>query len=151
MRIALQFTAAASAVLLAGGAARAQDVKGADVYRTSCAMCHQDQAQGAAGLAPPLKGSAWDKLAKAPAYVPGVLLAGMHGPITTDEGLFNGVMPTQNRLGDAEIAALAAYLVKEVNGQADAATPSAADVAALRAKPATVAQLRALRKQALGK
>jgi mono/diheme cytochrome c family protein len=75
----------------------------------------------------------------------------MHGPITTDEGAFNGVMPTQNRLSDGEIAALTAYLVKDVNGQATAATASAADVASLRAKPSTVAELRAMRKQALAK
>jgi len=151
MRIALQFIPAACALLVSGGLAQAQDVKGADIYRNSCAMCHQDQAQGAAGVAPPLKGSYWARLARVPAYVPGVLLAGMHGPITTDEGPFNGMMPTQNRLGDAEIAAVAAYLVRDVNGHADAVTASAADVAALRAKPASVAELRALRKQALGK
>jgi mono/diheme cytochrome c family protein len=151
MRIALQFVTVASALLVSGGFVQAQEVKGGDIYRNSCAMCHQDQAQGAAGVAPPLKGNYWAKLAKVPAYVPGVLLAGLHGPITTDEGPFNGVMPTQNRLGDAEIAALAAYLVKDVNGQAGAITASAADVAALRAKPATVAELRALRKQALSK
>jgi mono/diheme cytochrome c family protein len=142
---------ALSAMVLATGHATAQDVKGADIYRNSCAMCHQDQAQGAAGVAPPLKGSYWVKLAKVQAYVPGVLLAGMHGPITTDEGPFNGVMPTQNRLSDGEIAALTAYLVKDVNGQATAATASAADVASLRAKPSTVAELRAMRKQALAK
>jgi mono/diheme cytochrome c family protein len=151
MRFALQFAAASSALLLTTGLAQAQDVKGADIYRNSCAMCHQDQAQGAAGVAPPLKGTYWAKLAKVPGYVPGVLLAGLHGPITTDEGTFNGVMPTQNRLADAEIAALAAYLVKDVNGQAGATTASAADVAALRAKPPTVAELRAVRKQALAK
>ncbi len=141
---------AAIAALLLTGAAHAQSVNGADVYRTACVMCHQDQAQGAAGLAPPLKGGYWSKLAKTAGYVPGVLLAGMHGPISTDEGTFTGVMPTQNRLSDGEIAAVGNYLVQEVNGQKGAAiTP--ADVAKLRAKPATVAELRALRKQALGK
>ena len=151
MRLAIHLLVVTSAFVLAGGVVQAQEVAGADIYRSACAMCHQDQAQGAAGVAPPLKGSYWSKLAKVPAYVPGVLLAGMHGPIMTDDGPFNGVMPTQNRLGDAEIAALAAYLIKDVNGQSDAATVSAADVAALRAKPASVADLRALRKQALGK
>lgn len=140
---------AAASLLLAASAAHAQQVQGAQVYQSSCAMCHQDQAQGAAGLAPALKGSQWDKLAKARSYAPGVLLAGMHGPISTDEGTFNGVMPTQNRLSDEEIAAVSTYLLREVNGQQDAVT--AAEVAALRAKPASVAELRAMRKQALAK
>jgi mono/diheme cytochrome c family protein len=140
------------ALLLAGvSGANAQQADGAGVYKANCAMCHQDQGQGAAGLAPPLKGSYWDKLAKAHVYVPGVLLAGMHGPITTDEGPFTGVMPTQNRLSDGEIAAVSTFLVRELAGQRDAQPVEAAEVARLRAKPATVAELRTLRKQSLAK
>lgn len=150
MRYAVNLTFAALP-LLAGSIAQAQEVKGAEIYRNSCAMCHQAEGQGAAGLAPPLKGSYWAKLVNIPVYVPGVLLAGMHGTITTDEGPFNGVMPTQNRLADAEIAALAAYLAEEISGLAGATTASAAEVAALRAKTPSVAELRALRKQALAK
>ncbi|WP_413671693.1 cytochrome c [Massilia cellulosiltytica] len=132
-------------------AAQAQEVKGADVFRAACAMCHQAEAQGAAGLAPPLKGSYWDKLAKTGTYVPGVLLAGMHGQITTDEGPFNGVMPTQNRLADSEIAALSNYLVQDVNGVKSVPAVTADEVAKLRAKTPSVSELRALRKQALAK
>lgn len=144
-------SAGLAAVLLSGPIAQAQQVKGADVYNTACMMCHQAQAQGAAGLAPPLKGSYWDKLGKLPGYVPGVLLAGMHGPLATDDGQFNGVMPTQNRLSDAEIAAVSNYVVREVNGQAASPAVAAGDVTALRAKPPTVSELRGMRKKALGK
>lgn len=150
MRIPLTMASVLLAAL-AGSAAHAQEVKGADVYRAACAMCHQAEQQGAAGLAPPLKGSYWDKLAKARVYVPGVLLAGMHGPITTDEGPFVGVMPTQNRLSDAEIAAVTNFLVKDVNGQASVPAVEPAEVAQLRAKPAAVAELRTLRKQSVAK
>ena len=135
----------------AAATAQAQQVKGADVYRSSCAMCHQAMGEGAAGLAPPLKGANWSKLAKAPGYLPGVLLAGMHGPLATDDGQFSGVMPTQNRLADGEIAAVSNYVAQELNAQPAAAPVAAADVAALRAKPATVAELRALRKKVLAK
>jgi len=147
-------TAGLAAALLAGPVAQAQQaqqIKGADVYHSACMMCHQAQAQGAAGLAPPLKGSYWGELGKLPGYVPGVLLAGMHGPLATDEGQFNGVMPTQNRLSDAEIAAVSNYVVREVNGQAAAPAVAAGDVAALRAKPPTVSELRGMRKKALAK
>ncbi|MBY0239564.1 MAG: cytochrome c [Burkholderiaceae bacterium] len=139
------------ATLLAGATAQAQQVNGAEIYKSSCAMCHQDQGQGAAGVAPPLKGSHWGKLSRVPGYAPGVLLAGMHGPISTDEGTFNGVMPTQNRLTDGEIAAVANYLVHDLAGHKDAPAATADEVATLRAKPLSVAQWRAVRKQALAK
>ncbi|MES2259352.1 MAG: cytochrome c [Pseudomonadota bacterium] len=148
MRAVLTF---AAALALAAGAAQAQQALGEQVYRSSCAMCHQAEGQGAAGLAPPLKGKQWERLAAAGAYVPGVLLAGMHGPIVTDEGTFVGVMPTQNRLSDDEIAAVSAYLVRDINGRQGAPLATAAEVAAWRARPASVAELRAMRKQALAK
>lgn len=137
------------ALAAAGGSATAQQINGEQVYQSSCAMCHRAQGQGSAGLAPPLKGSQWIRLTGATMYLPGVMLAGMHGALDTDEGRFVGVMPTQNRLSDAEIAAVSSYLVRDINGQAGAAVPSAAEVAALRAKPVTVAELRALRKRTL--
>lgn len=136
--------------LAACGSAQAQDA-GAKVYQANCAMCHQAQAQGSAGLAPPLTGSYWQRLAQARAYVPGVLLAGLHGPLGTDEGPFVGVMPPQNRLSDEDIAAVSGYLVAQLNGQSGLAPVTAAEVAAWRAKPAPVAELRAMRKQALAK
>lgn len=148
MRIATHLSAF---VLFAVGAAAAgaQEIRGADVYRAACVMCHQAQGEGAAGLAPPLKGSYWGKLAATKTYVPGVLLAGIHGPIQTDAGQFMGVMPTQNRLSDAEIAAVSTYLFTDFNGQATVV--EAAEVEKLRAKPLSVTELRALRKQATAK
>lgn len=140
-----------AALLSAATGAGAQQVSGAEIYKSSCAMCHQEQGQGAAGVAPALKGSQWDKLSKVAGYAPGVLLAGMNGQITTDEGPFMGVMPTQNRLSDAEIAAVATYMLHDIAGQQGAPAVTAAEVAALRAKPQSVAELRAVRKKALAK
>jgi mono/diheme cytochrome c family protein len=148
MRVAV-FTALA--LMLLAGSVRADELLGQKVYQSSCAMCHQDQGQGAAGVAPALKGSQWLKLGQQRGYAPGVLLAGMHGAISTDEGMFVGVMPTQNRLSDEEIAAVAGYVVRSLNGQQAGADVTPADVAAWRAKPASVAELRVLRKQALAK
>lgn len=151
MRASVKIAVCVGFAALSAAGAGAQEVKGADVYRTSCAMCHQAQGEGAAGLAPPLKGGYWDQLGKVSSYLPGVLLAGMHGPLTTDAGQFNGVMPTQNRLSDGEIAAVSNYVVQELNGQASAPAVAAADVAGLRAKPPAVSELRTMRKKALAK
>lgn len=145
------YFAAAALLAVSSASISAQEVKGIDIYRANCAMCHQEQGQGAAGVAPPLKGSYWDKLGAVRSYLPGVLLAGLHGPIQTDEGLFNGVMPTQNRLNDAEIAAVSNYLLQQFNGQAPTTAVSAGEVAKLRAKPIAVSALRAMRKEALAK
>lgn len=136
--------------LFSAGAAAADDVPaGEKLFQSSCAMCHQAQAQGMPGLAPPLTGSHWSKLARARNYVPGVLLAGMNGSLALDGATFTGVMPTQNRLGDDEIAALANYLFIGVNGQAGWQPLTAAEVAALRKDNPGVAGLRAMRKGAL--
>lgn len=140
-----------AALCILGSAAHAQEVNGRDVFKAACAMCHQAEAQGAAGVAPPLKGSYWNRLAAIPTYVPGVLLVGLHGPIVTDEGTFNGIMPPQNRLSDREIAAVANFLLQDVNGQSAATAVTVDSVAALRAAPPAVTALRALRKQALAK
>lgn len=122
---------------------------GQQVYQAHCAVCHQADAQGAPGLAPPLQGRHWIKLASARQYVPGVLLAGMHGVLALENGNFNGVMPPQNRLSDEEIAAATNYLFINVNGQEKWPALQASDVAQLRRETPLVAQLRALRKQAL--
>ncbi|WP_338759347.1 cytochrome c [Massilia sp. METH4] len=141
---------AIACLLTAVGPGQAQQVNGAQLYQSSCAMCHQSEGQGAPSLAPPLKGPMMARLVKARAYVPGVLLAGMHGPLITDDGPFNGVMPTQNRLSDDEIAAVSSHLAQDFNGLKEQAAVTAAEVAALRAKLVKVAELRTLRKQTLG-
>jgi mono/diheme cytochrome c family protein len=124
---------------------------GKQVFQNNCAMCHQADAQGTPGLAPPLKGAQWAGLAAVRTYVPGVLLAGMNGQISLDSGNFIGVMPPQNRLSDEEIAAVSNYLVSGINAQADWKPLAASEVAGLRQSTPSVASLRALRKQGLGK
>lgn len=141
---------ALAAGLAAGAmqAALAADL-GETIFQNNCAVCHQPQAQGMAGLAPPLKSGQWAKLAAARSYVPGVLLAGMNGSLPLENGNFIGVMPTQNRLSDDEIAAVSNYLFMSVNGQAGWQPLTAAEVAALRSSTPAVGALRAQRKQAV--
>jgi nitrite reductase (NO-forming) len=124
---------------------------GEKVYMTNCAACHQAQAQGMAGLAPPLRNSHWSKYAGIRTYVPGVLLAGMNGSLAMESGNFVGVMPPQNRLSDDEIAAVSNYLFAEVNQVAGWKSVTAAEVATLRKNTPAVSALKALRKTALGK
>jgi mono/diheme cytochrome c family protein len=122
---------------------------GRALFAANCALCHQAEAQGAAGVAPPLKGAHWSRLAGVRHYVPGVLLVGMHGKLSLEADSFVGVMPAQNRLSDLEVASVTNYLLAGVNGQAGWIGVDASEVAAWRAAPPSVAQLRAARKQAL--
>jgi mono/diheme cytochrome c family protein len=140
--------------LLAGalttGATFAATVEnGEKVFQNNCAACHQAQAQGTPGLAPPLKSGQWNKFVAARNYVPGVLLAGMNGALPIESGNFVGIMPPQNRLSDEDIASVANYLFIGVNGQANWQPLSAEDVAAMRQNTPAVSSLKALRKQAL--
>ena len=136
-------------VIVAGVSNLAAADSGEQVFQSNCAVCHQPQAQGMPGLAPPLKGSRWSKFTGQRAYVPGVLLAGMNGSLPMEGDNFIGVMPTQNRLSDEDIAAVANYLFKTVNGQSDWQALTAAEIADMRKSTPSVSSLRALRKQAL--
>jgi len=140
----------AVALLLCSGATQAME-NGENIFQNNCAVCHQPQAQGMAGLAPPLKSAQWGKYATARRYVPGVLLGGMNGSIALENGNFIGVMPPQNRLSDEEIAAVANYLFVTVNAQPGWKEFKADDIAAMRQNPPAMSALRALRKQVLAK
>lgn len=124
---------------------------GMQVFQNNCAVCHQAEAQGMVGLAPPLKGTQWAKLNAVRQYVPGVLLVGMHGVLNLDDGTFNGVMPPKNALSDEEIAAVSNYLFSAVNAQENWQPIPATDITALRLNPPSVANLRVLRKQVIAK
>lgn len=149
----MHFSGMAALALLmatAGGNAAAAD-SGEKIFQNSCAMCHQAQAQGMPGLAPPLKGSQWSKFAAARTYVPGVLLAGMNGSLPMESGNFVGVMPPQNRLSDDDIASVVNYLFGDVNAVAGWKAISSAEIATLRQATPAVSALKAQRKQALAK
>lgn len=132
--------------ILASGPALAAD--GAALYSEHCAACHQPQGQGAAGLAPPLVSGVLKRAGEGEArgYVALVILNGMSGPLQVEGQLFMSAMPGQSALADADVAALASYVLGTLNGlEVPPITPG--DVASWRAAPTDHAALRALRKE----
>ena len=136
--------ALALAVACLSGPALAAD--GAALYADNCAPCHQAQGQGTAGLAPPLVSGVLKRAGEgeARAYVPQVIIHGMSGPIQVEGQLFMSAMPGHTDLADAEVAAIAAFVLDGLNGLAAQVTE--AEVAAWRAAPLDHGALRTLRK-----
>lgn len=142
--------------LLATGAflPRAADAAGdpgAAIFAEHCVVCHQQDARGAAGVAPSLAGTLARHVnsAEGRRYLAQILVSGMVGPIETEGHRFSGLMPSfAARLGDAEIAATINHVLRAYNGidDAGATTPiSPADVAAARAAQPTPGATRSLR------
>lgn len=126
---------------------RRQLAQGAEVFARSCAGCHQPDGRGLAGLAPPLRDSEW-VLGSVPVLAR-IVLHGVRGPIVVGGTTWSLEMPGQRQLGDAELAAVLAFL-RTSFGHA-ASLPTAADVAAVRAatadrsEPWTAGELDAVR------
>lgn len=120
---------------------------GKAVFGEVCAACHQPGGVGAPGLAPPLVDAAlWKRLgSSAPAYVAGVLVGGLSGSIEAGGERYVGlVMPPQEGFDDATLAAVATYLLKDLNGLPLAVEPSL--IAGTRAAVPSHSALRTLRK-----
>jgi len=93
--------------------ARAEDVpSGEQVFAMSCAVCHYDGS--ASATAPPLAGS--PVLKQSADAVIDIILRGQSGKTLVDGKPFNGVMPAQEYLSDAEIAAVVAYVRSKFGG-----------------------------------
>ena len=124
---------------------------GQRIFKERCVLCHQEDARGAAGVAPSLAGTLVPYLASAEGkrYLSQILISGMIGPIETEGHKFNGMMPSfRADLSDSEIAAIINYVMGTFNGvsDADAATPVAPeDVAAASATNPIATSTRALR------
>src|SRR6202023_997637 len=109
---------------------------GQKIFKERCVLCHQEDAHGAAGVAPSLVGTLVPYLASAEGkrYLAQILISGMIGPIDTEGHKFNGMMPSfRADLSDTEIAAVINYVLGTFNGVSDAGatTPVAPeDVAA---------------------
>lgn len=147
-RRAVTGAALLAAVLLPAAAAAQAD--GAALFAQHCAPCHQPDASGTVGLAPPLKGEHWARLGAERSYLPTVLLHGLSGPIKLGAGqTFVGSMPAFAQLDDATLAALATQL-RRLQGAADDKPYSADEFAALRPLPGGPPQTRQKRAQLLG-
>jgi mono/diheme cytochrome c family protein len=83
----------------------------------------------------------------APTYVAGVLLGGLSGQIVANGEVYAGLaMPSQSSMTDEELAAVANYVLGELNGLE--ARLAASTVAEMRAKPPSHVELQALRQEA---
>ena len=138
--------------LLAGGAMAAPD--GGAVFVQHCAMCHQADASGVAGLAPSLKGEHWTKLGADRSYLPTVILKGLFGPIQLGSGpgsqSFNGNMPGfAQTLDDETIAAVASHVLA-LQGGGKVTVYSADEIKAARQRAGSPGQSRQTRSQLLG-
>lgn len=131
---------------LGAGAQPALD--GAALYAQHCAACHQADGTGTVGLAPALKGAHWAKLGAERAYLPTVLVHGLSGTIKVNGQAFSGSMPGFGaQLDDAALAAIASHVHTLQGGNGGYAS---AEVQAVRGKPGSPPQTRALRAQLVG-
>lgn len=146
-RRALRRAALLAALAPATGLAQADGVA---LFAQHCAACHQADASGTVGLAPPLKGEHWARLGAERSYLPTVLLHGLSGPIKLGAATFVGSMPAFGaQLDDNTLAALATQL-RRLQGAADDKPYSADEFAALRPLPGSPPQTRQKRAQILG-
>ena len=81
--------------------------KGSQVF-AACQGCHQVTGAGLPGAIPPLAGSEWvqggtERIAR-------IVLHGLSGPVGVKGANFNGAMPPQGTMSDAEIAAVLTYV-----------------------------------------
>lgn len=142
LRLAAAFSACLAAL---AGPALAAD--GAELFAGTCAACHGEGGIGFEGLAPPLvDAELWTALGdKAPLYLAGVMAGGLSGKLTVAGVDYVGlVMPPQTEIPDADLAAIGAYVLKDLNKLPTPFDETA--VAAAKAAPPTHKALRAMRK-----
>jgi len=136
--------------VLVSPAVGANDI-GQKIFKERCALCHQEDAHGAAGVAPSLVGTLAPYLASAEGkrYLAQILISGMIGPIETEGHKFSGMMPSfRAELSDSDIAAIINYVLGTFNGVSDtgATAPIAPqDVTAAGASNPIATGTRALR------
>lgn len=124
---------------------------GQKIFKERCSLCHQEDAHGAAGVAPSLVGTLVPYLTSAEGkrYLGQILVSGMIGPIDTEGHQFSGLMPSfRAELSDTDIAAIINYVLGTFNGVSDAGatTPIAPnDVTAAGASNPSATNTRALR------
>lgn len=95
------------------------------LFKQHCAACHQADASGVPGLAPPLTGPHWARLGgDGGRYALHVLWHGLSGRIDVQGQEYRSAMPPMRQLSAADMASLAGYL-RQLNAAvvADAAVP----------------------------
>jgi len=129
----------------------ASEVSGPEVFDNTCIACHQADGAGKPGEFPPLAGN--HDLFLDRGFPAVVVLNGIEGKLDVNGKPFDNVMPPFDFLSDAEVAAVLSY-VRSSWGN-DALRPAGmsdlteSDVASIRAKPMSSAEVLALRQSML--
>jgi mono/diheme cytochrome c family protein len=124
---------------------------GEAIFTENCAMCHQANGEGSAGVAPPLAGmlARFTQTADGKNYLSQILISGMVGPIESKGQKIAGLMPSfADKLSDSDISAVLSYVLGKFNG-VTAAIVQPQDVAAARAKNPSATDTRHLRAKLL--
>lgn len=139
----------AGLALLAAGPLAAQENDGAALYAAHCVACHQADAQGTPGIAPPLAGMLARHVASLAGreYVVRVPLTGMVGSITVNGVRYYSNMPSFASLSDAQVAAILGHVLREFNGIAATDWLGAEFVQAVRRQGGTPNETHKLRTQ----
>jgi mono/diheme cytochrome c family protein len=110
---------------------------GATVFAGRCAVCHGPQAAGIPGSFPSLHEQvvAFAKMPQGRDYLVMVVTTGLMGSLKVGGVSYNGVMPAQSGLSEAEVAAVLSYLASGLGKESSGgAALSAADVTEGRAR-----------------
>lgn len=103
--------------------------RGAAIYTSHCAMCHQVSGEGVPPAFPPLAKSDWLMADRARAVA--VLAEGLSGEIIVNGQKYDGIMPAQ-MLDDRQVADVLTFVTNSWGNQAEEFTPQ--EVAAARKK-----------------
>jgi len=93
----------------AGNLTKEEQVKAGQQLFATCAVCHQGNGEGLAGVFPPLAKS--DLIAADPKRPISILLKGLSGKVTVNGKEYNSVMPPMSQLNDDEIANIVTYVL----------------------------------------
>ena len=105
-------------------------VGGEKIYIDYCSACHQGNGKGDAARFPPLAGASWVTGNKTKLIQ--VILNGLEGSVEVNGTTYNGTMPRNNFLSDAEIAEVLTYIRQNFGNKASSVTKD--EVKALREK-----------------
>lgn len=109
--------------------------KGRELFNSTCSMCHQPNAQGIAGVFPPLAKSDYlQKLANAKDRAPlaQIIINGLSGKIRVNGKDYDSVMTPFESMSDEDVAAVLTFVS---NSWGNSASPfNAAEIAKARAR-----------------
>ena len=129
------------AAAIGAASVAAQDpAAGATIFAERCAVCHQENGQGVAGVYPPINETLGHFLATASGrrYLSDVIAFGLAGAISVGGQPYVGQMKLAPPLSDQEIADVLTYVLTTFNAAslpASAGSFSADEIASARATP----------------